>query len=160
MSRQAPHAAMERATRAMFTRILATLARSLRDEELSVAQAAGLHLIDHHRQLTIGELAEALAVSMPMASRLADDLVRRAWVIRSESPTDRRVRLLELSSQGAAFMQQASDDRVAAILEVIPQIMPASVMRLVFSAVAKRFAPKPAGGGAPEKPRPRPKAAG
>ena len=143
MTRQAP-AGMDRATRAMFTRILAALARSLRDEDLSVGQAAALHLIDHQGQLAIGALADELALSISTASRLVDDLVRRGWVARAESQEDRRVRLLTLTRQGAAFVTRASDDRVATILEVVPTLMPASVIKMVFAALAKRFERVPA----------------
>lgn len=134
-----PPAGMDRATRAMFTRIISALARSLRDDELSVAQAAALHIIDDRGEVAIGAVAEELALGMSTASRLIDDLVQRGWVMRSESPDDRRVRLLRLTRAGAAFIQRASDDRVQLLLRVVPSIMPAPIMRMVFKSVAKRF---------------------
>ena len=130
---------MERATRAMFARILATLSRSLRDDDLTVAEVAGLHLIDQHGSMAIGALAEELALSMSAASRLVVELVKRGWVARTESPDDRRVRLLNLTPAGATFVQRASDDRVATILATVDQIVPRSVSRLVFAAMGKYF---------------------
>src|SRR6185436_2896985 len=99
---------MEEATRLMFTRILATLARSLRDEELSVAQAAALHLA-YEKELSVGQLGESLGLTMPSTSRMVDDLVKRGWLEREEHPDDRRVRVLRVSKAGAAFVERASE---------------------------------------------------
>ena len=138
MTRQVPPG-VERATRAMFTRILAALARSLRDEELGVGQAAALHLIDHHGQTTVSALAAELALSMPTASRMVDELVRRGWATRAESAEDRRVRWVRLTDAGGDFVMRASEDRVVTILEAIPQFMPGWLVKAVMARLEKKF---------------------
>lgn len=137
MGRQAP-AGFERASRKMFTRIIASLARTLSDEQVSVAQAAALHLIDQDGELPIGALVEQLGVSSSSATRLIDDLVQRGWVMRTESREDRRVRLVTLTKAGTAFIERAGADRVATILAAIDQVMPKSLSRLVFAAVSRK----------------------
>ena len=67
----------EAATRRMFTRIIASVARSLREHELSVAQLAALYLLDERGTLRVGDVSEELELSLPTTSRLIDDLVRK-----------------------------------------------------------------------------------
>lgn len=50
--------------------------------------------------ISVKQLAERLGVSLPSASRAADDLVRRKLATREEDPDDRRVRRLALTASG------------------------------------------------------------
>ncbi len=56
--------------------------------------------------LSAGDLAERLGLSPAAMSRAIDGLVSRELVSRSESAQDRRVRLLEISSNGEAFVDE------------------------------------------------------
>ena len=123
----------------MFTRILATLAKSLRDDDLSVSQAAALHLVDQRGAITIGALAEELSLPMPSASRLVDDLARREWLSRTEAADDRRVRLLRLTRKGEASMKRASEDRALFILDMLKQRLPAPLFKMWLGIVDKYF---------------------
>jgi DNA-binding MarR family transcriptional regulator len=114
--------AIEAFTRRMFTRVISAMARTLRDEELSVAQVAALYLVDENGPMRIGEVAAALGRSLPAASRLTDDLVRRGLLQRDEDPEDRRARLLTTSAKGRTFLTRAGDDRVKTILEAVDAI--------------------------------------
>ena len=57
-----PNAVLERFMRAMFTQIITALARSLRTQNLSVAEIAALHLIDREKMLRVSDLVTALPV--------------------------------------------------------------------------------------------------
>jgi len=48
--------AIERMSRAMFTRIISSLTRTMQEEELSVAQVAALHLVDERGSMRIGDV--------------------------------------------------------------------------------------------------------
>ncbi len=117
--KQARPEAVEAFTRRMFTRVIGAMARSLREEELSVAQVAAIYLVDERKQMRVGEVATELARSLPAASRLTDGLVRRGLLERKEDPVDRRARLLTLSAKGRSFLTRAGDDRVKTILAAV-----------------------------------------
>ena len=62
-------------------------------------------------------IAEGLGLSAPSASRAVDGLVKRAFVTRTEDPSDRRQRLLTLTDDG----QELADRIMAARLEGLGQ---------------------------------------
>src|SRR5690242_4948100 len=97
----------EKLTRRMFTRIIASVARSLQENELSVAQLALLYLLDERETMRIGDAATELGLSAPTTSRLVDDLVRQELVVRREGPNDRRARILSLDARGRTFIAKS-----------------------------------------------------
>src|SRR5690348_6745637 len=97
----------ERFTRKMFARIITSVARSLRDQEVSIAQLAVLYLLDERETMRVGDVASELECSQPAASRMVDDLVRRELVSRTEDPEDRRVRIIALTAAGHGFVARS-----------------------------------------------------
>jgi DNA-binding MarR family transcriptional regulator len=69
--------------------------------ELSPAQCHVLHLIEPHRPIPMGRLAEALACDASNVTGLVDRLESRGLVRRQLSAADRRVKVLELTPAGA-----------------------------------------------------------
>ena len=125
---------IERFTRMMFTRIITALARMLRDEALSLAQIAALHLVDQHGVLRLAELAEQLGLSASATSRLVDGLVQRELLARAEDLEDRRNKALTLTDQGHEFIGRIDADRVQTILgaaETLPKALVASILAAV-----------------------------
>lgn len=98
--------------RAMFTHLLAAMARSISTQDLSLRQLAALHLLDQKREMRIGELAEVLALSLPSASRLATEMVQRGLFTREEAASDRRAKVLRLSQPGLELIDAISRQRV------------------------------------------------
>ena len=130
-------ATMERASRWMFTRLITSLARTVRDEELSVPQLAALHLVDQAGELRQSALAEQLALSASAASRLVDGLVQRGLLERREHPEDRRARALSVSPRGATMLDEIGEARLR-ILERLTAPLPRPLVRL-FLANLERF---------------------
>jgi MarR family 2-MHQ and catechol resistance regulon transcriptional repressor len=72
-----------------------------------------------HREWTLSELAEVQAVSLPTMSSTITTLEERAWVTRERSPEDRRVVLVQLTSQGRAVIEDAhhhAEEQIAVML--------------------------------------------
>jgi DNA-binding MarR family transcriptional regulator len=136
------HDTVERFTRRMFTHLITALAQSLREQDLSVAEIAALHLVDREGRMSVGDLASALGSPMPAASRLASALVDRSLLVRSEDPKDRRVRLLGLSSEGQALIDRTSRERVGAAMAAAAGMAGAApeVFASAFRELAKREA--------------------
>jgi DNA-binding MarR family transcriptional regulator len=129
--------AIERITRRMFTRIISSLSRTLQEEELSVAQVATLYLLDEHGTMRIGDVGNALDRAAPATSRMIDDLVASGLVERKEDPSDRRARVLSLTSKGSKFIARAGEARVKTILEGVREL-PEQATELFLSTVGKR----------------------
>ncbi len=125
---------LERFTRMMFTRIVTALARQLRDEALSLAQIAALHLVDQHRVLRLAELAEQLGLSASATSRLVDGLVQRELLARTEDPEDRRNKALTVTDTGQTFLARIDAERAKTILataESLPKALVTSILAAV-----------------------------
>lgn len=125
---------IERASRWMFTKIISSLARTLRDEEMSVPQLAALHVVDQAGELRQAALAEELALSPSAASRLVDGLVQRGLLSRRELPDDRRARVLALSPRGVALLDEIGAARTR-LFERVAARLPRPLVNLFISNV-------------------------
>jgi DNA-binding MarR family transcriptional regulator len=109
--------------RAMIPTFLLDLLRALeggdQPAELSLAQLATLYLLDGGPPVTLGALADRVGRSVSATSRLVDGLARRDLLERREHPTDRRARLLALSSEGDALLRRLERTRADAQLSIM-----------------------------------------
>jgi DNA-binding MarR family transcriptional regulator len=69
--------------------------------QLSPAQCHVLHLIEPDRPVPMGRIAQALACDASNVTGLIDRLESRGLVRRQPSAEDRRVKVLELTPEGA-----------------------------------------------------------
>ena len=82
--------------------------------ELSLTQIKLLHhLDDAPSELTLKEAAESVHVSLPAASRMVDDLVRRGFVLRNEDAEDRRMKRVRLTDDGGAVIRRLNAARLS-----------------------------------------------
>lgn len=102
---------LEQYERVMFTHIMLSMARTLKDDNLSLAQVAALHWLQMRGQLRITDIAEVLAIQLPGASKIASDLVERGLVERREDPADRRAKVLTMTEAGHALIETMSKRR-------------------------------------------------
>ena len=59
---------------------------------------------------TVTRLAELLGVSRQAASKLADEMVQRGYLLRAADPDDRRRTRLRLSAKGRRVRQRAAEE--------------------------------------------------
>lgn len=137
MSKPRVPAAVERATHRLFTEILTSLSRVLRDQNLTIAQVAVLHVLDLEPDVRSTSLVERLGLSASAVSRLVDDLVRRGLVERVDDPDDRRAKGLRVTTEGRDLVASISRARVEKIFETMTRSAPASVVRLVMAAMER-----------------------
>jgi len=84
--------------------------------ELTLTQIKLLHhLEDSDRELTLKEAAELVVVSLPAASRMVDDLVRRGFVLRHEDTEDRRMKRVSLTDSGHAVILTLNAARLSGL---------------------------------------------
>jgi DNA-binding MarR family transcriptional regulator len=84
--------------------------------ELTLTQIKLLHhLEDQGRELTLKEGAELVHVSLPAASRMVDDLVRRDFVERREDAEDRRMKRVRLTDDGRSVIRRLNAARLSGL---------------------------------------------
>ena len=84
--------------------------------ELTLTQIKLLHhLEDQPRELTLKEAAELVHVSLPAASRLVDDLVRRGFAQRREDEEDRRMKRVCLTDAGRTVSRRLHAARLSGL---------------------------------------------
>jgi DNA-binding MarR family transcriptional regulator len=74
--------------------------------DLTMAQLRALVVVSHRPGITVGELGCQLSIGQSAASLLADHLVRRGMVARTEDPADRRRALLGCTPAGEALLAE------------------------------------------------------
>jgi DNA-binding MarR family transcriptional regulator len=89
------------------------------DLELSLTQLKALHMTSGGGELSVKELAEALSLSLPAASRAIDGLVQRGLVARRECDHDRRSRLISLTDDGRAALERVGSARLAGLTDLV-----------------------------------------
>jgi DNA-binding MarR family transcriptional regulator len=83
------------------------------------------HLEDQPRELTLGEAAELVHVSMPAASRMVDDLVRRGFALRREDEDDRRMKRVCLTEGGRTIIRRLNAARLSGHEQFVKTLTPA-----------------------------------
>jgi DNA-binding MarR family transcriptional regulator len=105
--------------------------------ELSLTQIKLLHHLEQaNRSLTIKDVAELVAISLPAASRAVDDLVRRQMVERHEDIADRRMKRMTLTERGRSAIRQLNAARLTG-LEQFAQTLSSTERGRLCSALAK-----------------------
>ena len=102
---------VEQYERVMFTQIMVSIAKSLRDDNLSLAQVAALHLLGVRQQMRVGDVADALGMQLPGASKVVGDMVERGLCTRREDPEDRRAKVIALTGKGRKLIESISRRR-------------------------------------------------
>jgi DNA-binding MarR family transcriptional regulator len=84
--------------------------------ELSLSQIKLLHhLEDEPLELSLTQAAEVVHVSMPAASRMVDDLVRRGFAQRREDDDDRRMKRVALTEGGRVAIRRLNAARLSGL---------------------------------------------
>ncbi|MFG2498237.1 MarR family winged helix-turn-helix transcriptional regulator [Streptomyces sp. NPDC048441] len=71
--------------------------------------AAVLVLLDRHGAMRMSRLAELLAVDMSVTSRHVAHVAEKEWIRRDPDPADKRSRILRLTPQGMAKLEELNE---------------------------------------------------
>jgi DNA-binding MarR family transcriptional regulator len=114
--------------------------QTVADLELSLTQLKALHVLAGREELSVKDLAEALPLSLPAASRAVDGLVGRGLVERRECAEDRRSRLIRLSPEGHAVSERAVSARLEGLETFVATLTPAerSSLHAVLAPILER----------------------
>jgi DNA-binding MarR family transcriptional regulator len=92
---------------------------------LTPAQAKVLLQLGTHGQMTMGEIAAGLCVSMPAASELVDRLVEGGHLVRAADPGDRRRVLIAATPEAQRVGAHFCELRRAQLRHALTQLAPA-----------------------------------
>lgn len=79
------------------------------EHDLTPQSAHALFVLGEQQRLTMREFADELHCDASNATGVVDRLQRRGFVERSESPTDRRVKLLQLTAAGRRMYKRLDE---------------------------------------------------
>ena len=99
--------------------------------ELTLTQIKLLHhLEDAEHPLTLKDAAELVHVSLPAASRMVDELVRREFVERHEDAEDRRMKRVHVTDAGRAVIRRLNAARLAGLQQFTDSLTDAERRKL------------------------------
>jgi len=91
--------------------------RHLQDVHLTVSQFGVLEALYHLGPLTPGKLGEKILRSTGNLTLVIDNLEKRALVVRTQNPADRRSILVELTTAGKELIESIFPEHVATVVQ-------------------------------------------
>jgi DNA-binding MarR family transcriptional regulator len=111
--------------------------------DVSFSQVKMLFRLGETGELSVGDLAGALGLSLPAASRAVDGLAQRGLVTRREHAEDRRSKLVGLTPQGRATVDEVLSARLQTLDEFAAELPEAEreALAAALAPIAGRISP-------------------
>jgi DNA-binding MarR family transcriptional regulator len=98
---------------------------ALQEAEISFTQLKCLGLLrEAGAPMSLGALADQLALSPAAVSRAVDGLVQRQALKREEDPEDRRSKIVSLAPRGRAIYERIMAVRLAGLKDFVEELEP------------------------------------
>ncbi len=123
--------------RRFWLRLSGRLTNALLQENLNMPQYNALVVIDQTGEITMGNLAKRLRVTMGAATNIVDRLLKAKYVVRERSDTDRRVVNVRLTPEGENILRESAEGFIGYASGILAQIAPED--RQVFLATYARI---------------------
>jgi DNA-binding MarR family transcriptional regulator len=117
----------------MAPALYGTVAHLAQAHHLTPAQMKVILQVGLHGQMTMGEIACSLSVSMPATSEVVDRLVEAGHLVRASDPADRRRVLIAPTPATMLISEAVNDLRRAQVRHALDQLSPEE--RPVFARV-------------------------
>lgn len=110
---------------------------------LSMPQVSILMQLHYRGACGLSEISERFDISNAAASQLVEKLVQSGHLVRTEDPSDRRAKLLDLSAKGHDLIQQGINERyqwmdeVAKTLSAEEKVKVTEALNILTEAVKK-----------------------
>jgi DNA-binding MarR family transcriptional regulator len=99
--------------------------------DLTLTQMKTLHaLAECGCELTVKQLGDRLALSLPGTSRTVDALLRRGWLERREDEHDRRMKRVRLTAEGVRVVERIDSARLHGLEQYTASLTPEQRSRL------------------------------
>jgi DNA-binding MarR family transcriptional regulator len=127
-----PRAVVREWVQSFTVRSLHGMAHYARTRGLSLPQYSILMRL-HHAGCEVHDIGRIFAVSPAAASQLVEKLVQAGLVARTESPEDRRVRRIALTTKGRALIARGLEERFRWVDDLVAALAPEERAALVTS---------------------------
>jgi DNA-binding MarR family transcriptional regulator len=91
------------------------------DLNLTIGQLKSLIFIDFKGSTCVKDLAKALKMAPPNATKLVDSLVKEGLVSRGENPDDRRLMLLKTTAKGKILIANLRESAIKQMSDLLTQ---------------------------------------
>ena len=99
--------------------------------DLTYAQSQVLFYVGDHAGCHMSEVGKAFGVTLPAVTHIIDRLEQKQFVLRGDDLVDRRVYVLDLTSQGKALVEELHTMRLRAVEDVLVRISADDRHRLI-----------------------------
>jgi DNA-binding MarR family transcriptional regulator len=89
---------------------------------ISLSQLKALGVVDEGGEMSLKAVGEALGLSLPAVSRAVEGLVKRGYLVREECPEDRRSKLVHITPEGSARMNEIAELRMSGLVEFVDSL--------------------------------------
>jgi DNA-binding MarR family transcriptional regulator len=119
------------------------LFRIVGELDASFSQVKILFRLGETGALPLKDVAGALGLSLPAASRAVDGLVQRGLVTRHESTEDRRSRIIQLAPDGREAVERVLTARLATLDEFVTELSEEerAALASALAPIAERISP-------------------
>lgn len=100
----------------------------LQELQLSLPQLGTLHFLRAEGAQSVSAIAQHVQLSLAATSHLVDRLVQRGLLTRSEDPSDRRQKRVDLTAEGRAVVGAVQADAMASLDALLAEV-PAELRR-------------------------------
>jgi DNA-binding MarR family transcriptional regulator len=90
--------------------------------DLTYAQSQTLFYVADHPGCHMGDVAKAFGVTLPAVTHIIDRLEQKRFVVRGDHPGDRRVYLLEVTSQGRTLVDELRALQLRGVEDVLTRM--------------------------------------
>jgi len=109
-----------------------TMFALLEQLDLSMSQVKALGVLaDCRCELSVKEVSEELALSLPGASRTIDSLLRRGYLERREDQHDRRMKRIGITDEGRDVARRIVEARLEGLEQFTSSLLPEQRARLM-----------------------------
>lgn len=104
--------------------------RYTRENGLSMSQLGALFHIHHEDGCAVSDLSNHLGVTRGAVSQLLERLVQQELILRTEDPSDRRMKQLVLTSKGRRTIQEGIHARQGWLADLSSTLSPAEKVQV------------------------------
>ena len=99
---------------------------TLLEQGITPTQCYALYELKINDKMAMSELAESVGLESSSMTRAVDDMVQRKLVRRLEDPSDRRLRLIQMTKTGSNLLEKIYSKCLQRDYEILVQVDPKS----------------------------------
>ncbi len=108
------------------------------DLKLSKSELLAMLIVDRYGEVTMSKISEKINVSMSTATGIIDRLVKKKYLERGRSESDRRVVLIKLTEKGLKTIKSIKNS-INHYLDIVYESLTDEEIRVLYGIIMKVF---------------------